>query len=162
MVPADIQRMLEQHRNVAPDDVEEIQRGLRAGTCSIAAWSPGYARGPELLATYKIKGWSVSRFDTEHARRLRGDTERLCEKLSVAGDVRCRLWSFELERGRHLLLVESAGPGDLLGVLHTVSRTKTTPEEWAALWGTDVESERAYRQLGAQMIKSDDPSGDAS
>jgi hypothetical protein len=95
----------------------------------------------------------LAQFQSDHARTLRRDAERLCEKLSKEPDVRCCFWDFELEHGRHVHFVENADTGELLTILHAVDSRKVTPEEWAALWGTDVESERARRrQIAADKL----------
>ena len=157
----DLDQMLERFRLAVPDDVVAIRAALRAGTCAVPSWTPGYARGSELLHTYRIRAAHAAQFETEHARALRRDAEHLCEKVSAAGDARCRIWDFELEHGRRVHFIENADTGELLSVLHVVDRTKVTPEEWAALWGTAVEDERAWRRQVASMVKSADDKDEA-
>lgn len=149
--------MLERHNPVASQDVGAVRAGLRAGTCTVSSRSPGHARGPGLLQTYRARAAHLAQFGTEHACTLRREAERLCDRLAVAGDVECRLWAFELEHGRSVHFIENAETGELFSVLHAADRRKVTPDEWSALWGTDVDAERAWRQEVARMREPDDP-----
>lgn len=142
--------MLDRHGRVAAEDVQAIRAALEAATCTA---SESQARTRELLQTYRLRAAPLARFDSDHARALRSETERLCERLANAGDVWCRLWSFELAHGRDVLFFEDADSGELYGIIHAVHAGKVTAEEWAALWGTDPEAERAWRAQMASLVR---------
>jgi hypothetical protein len=52
-------------------------------------------------------------------------------------------------------VIESAETGELLTILHTVDQRKVPAEEWAALWGINVEAVRAWRRELAIMTGTD-------
>jgi len=147
---AALEQMLERHGRAAPVEVQAIREGLRSGSCALEA-NTLIPRSTGLLTTYRRRAEWLTRFESDHARALRSDTERFCDRLAIAGDVECRMWTFAFGRGRLLLLVENAQTGELLGVLHPMGSFKLSAEEWAALWGTDPAEERAWRRTLAKM-----------
>jgi hypothetical protein len=148
----DLERMLERHGHAAPWEVAAVREGLRSGTCDLASNAPWVSSGTGLLAAYRRRAEWLARFGTEHARALRRDTERLCVRLAAAGDVRCRTWTFDLGRGRSVQFFEDAQTGEPFGVLRTVDHRKVTAEEWAALWGVDLQEARAWRRTLGRAV----------
>jgi hypothetical protein len=88
----------------------------------------------QLLATYRHRAVHLARFNARHARELRDDVLRFCERLTAAPGTTAHWWVFRLPDGVHYNFVERSGNHELLGALRTVSKLEVPAEEWDRLW----------------------------
>jgi hypothetical protein len=88
----------------------------------------------QLLIVYRQRAAHLARFKAQHARELRDDVLRFCERLSASPGATAHWWVFRMADALHYNFVEHAGSHQLLGAMRTVSKLEVPAEEWDRLW----------------------------
>ena len=110
-----------------------VHDSVALGACVVE--SPAAAVScDELLTIYRHRAVHLARFNARHARELREDVLRFCERLAASPGATAHWWVFRMADAVHYNFVERSGTHELLGALRTVSKLEVPAEAWDRLW----------------------------
>jgi hypothetical protein len=132
----EVDQLLRRHGKALEACAPEIAARLTAGECRISVASGAVVR--ELREVYSWRAKHLSKFSSEHGRRLARETAAFADALQQTSESECTVWSAEGVDAEMLVVFEGAASKALLGCMRVFDDRLLMPEQRVELWGPNA------------------------
>jgi hypothetical protein len=129
-----IQKFIELCGNSSFPHREELLRGINTREYLFESVSNSQVSAKELAGIYKIKAQIAGRNNSDHARRLVGDTLKFVVELEKVPNDNVNFWHFSINESSQYTAFEGIDSQKILGCILTVDKRKVSESEWEKLW----------------------------